>query len=508
MNKTISSALISVYHKDGLEQIIEQLKRLNITVYSTGGTQRHLEAHGVTVNRVEDLTGYPSILDGRVKTLHPKVFGGILAKREAAHQEQLENYEIPELDLVVVDLYPFEETVANTDDEGQIIEKIDIGGISLIRAAAKNYKDIVVVPSKDQYEELGRILKEQDGQSTLAERKALASESFKISSHYDTAIFNYFIGDESPVDSLKMSSNQSKTLRYGENPHQHAQFFGDLDAEFEKLNGKALSYNNLVDIDSAIDLMREFEQDLITFAILKHTNSCGLATRDTMLEAYEGALAGDPISAFGGILITNGTIDAATATAIDKQFYEVLIAQDFDADALDILKKKKNRVLLKRKAVAPQSSKVKTLLGGFIRQDADHKIETSDQLEVKTKKEPSSNEVNQLLFANKVAKHLKSNTIVLANNNQLLGMGCGQTSRVDACKQAIDKAIRLGFDLTGAVMASDAFFPFPDCVEIAHKAGITSVIQPGGSRNDQMSIDYCDENGLSMVYTGTRHFKH
>ena len=507
MNKTISSALISVYHKDGLEQIIEQIKRLNITVYSTGGTQKHLEKNGVTVNRVEDLTGYPSILDGRVKTLHPKVFGGILAKREPAHQDQLGQYDIPELDLVVVDLYPFEETVAETDDEGKIIEKIDIGGISLIRAAAKNYKDIVVVPSKEQYAELGRILSEQDGTSSLAERKSLAADAFKISSHYDTAIFNYFI-DGDIHDVIKISSNQSKTLRYGENPHQQAQYFGDLDAEFEKLNGKELSYNNLVDIDSAIDLMREFEQDDITFAILKHTNSCGLATRDTMLEAYQAALAGDPISAFGGILITNGVIDLATAEIIDQQFYEVLIAKDFDADALALLKKKKNRVLLKRNAMTPQKTKVKTLLGGYIRQNADLKIEHSADLEVKTKKAPSDHEQKQLLFANKLAKHLKSNTIVLANNNQLLGMGCGQTSRVDACKQAIDKAIRMGFSLEGAVMASDAFFPFPDCVEIAHKAGIKSVIQPGGSRNDQLSIDYCDEHDISMVYTGIRHFKH
>ena len=508
MNKTISSALISVYHKDGLEQIIEQIKRLNITVYSTGGTQKHLEKNGVTVNRVEDLTGYPSILDGRVKTLHPKVFGGILAKREPAHQDQLGQYDIPELDLVVVDLYPFEETVAETDDEGKIIEKIDIGGISLIRAAAKNYKDIVVVPSKEQYSELGRILSEQDGTCSLAERKSLAADAFKISSHYDTAIFNYFIEGDIHDDVIKISSNQSKTLRYGENPHQQAQYFGDLDEEFKKLNGKELSYNNLVDIDSAIDLMREFEQDDITFAILKHTNSCGLATRDTMLAAYQAALAGDPISAFGGILITNGVIDLATAETIDQQFYEVLIAKDFDADALALLKKKKNRVLLKRNAKTPQKTKVKTLLGGYIRQNADLKIEHSADLEVKTKKAPSDHEQKQLLFANKLAKHLKSNTIVLANNNQLLGMGCGQTSRVDACKQAIDKAIRMGFSLEGAVMASDAFFPFPDCVEIAHKAGIKSVIQPGGSRNDQLSIDYCDEHDISMVYTGIRHFKH
>jgi len=436
------------------------------------------------------------------------VFGGILAKREPAHQEQLEQYEIPELDLVLVDLYPFEETVAETNDESKIIEKIDIGGISLIRAAAKNYKDIVVVPSKDQYAELGRILSEQDGSSTLAERKSLASDAFKISSHYDTAIFKYFTNDDIQDDVLKISSNQSKTLRYGENPHQQAQYFGDLDAEFEKLNGKELSYNNLVDIDSAIDLMREFEGENITFAILKHTNSCGLATRDSMLEAYQAALAGDPISAFGGILITNGVIDLKTAEAIDQQFYEVLIAKNFEADALALLKKKKNRVLLKRNVMTPQKTKVKTLLGGYIRQNADLKIENSADLEVKTKKAPSDYEQEQLLFANRLAKHLKSNTIVLANNNQLLGMGCGQTSRVDACKQAIDKAIRMGFSLEGAVMASDAFFPFPDCVEIAHKAGIKSVIQPGGSRNDQLSIDYCDEHDISMVYTGIRHFKH
>ncbi len=507
MDKKIKSALISVFHKDGLDSIIDHIKRLDIKVYSTGGTQSLLERHGVSVHRVEDLTGYPSILDGRVKTLHPKVFGGILAKREPDHQQQLEIYEIPELDLVVVDLYPFEATVASTNEESQIIEKIDIGGISLIRAAAKNYKDIVVVPSKDQYATLEHILSQQDGSTSLSDRKKLAAHAFNISSHYDTAIFNYFNKDIEEA-SLKISASQSKELRYGENPHQKAQYFGDLGSEFDKLNGKELSYNNLVDIDSAIDLMREFESEKVTFAILKHTNSCGIATRPTVAEAYHAALAGDPISAFGGILITNGVVDLETATAIDKQFYEVLIAQDFSADAQALLSKKKNRVLLKRKNIKAAGSKIKSLLGGYIKQDADIIIENNDDLQVKTTVAPTGQQIQQLLFANKVAKHLKSNTIVLVNNNQLLGMGCGQTSRVDACKQAIDKAIRMGFALEGAVMASDAFFPFPDCVEIAHKAGIKSVIQPGGSRNDQLSIDYCDQNGLSMVYTGRRHFKH
>ncbi|MCL4116270.1 UNVERIFIED_CONTAM: hypothetical protein GTU68_057074 [Idotea baltica] len=495
MNKRIESALISVYDKDGLDSIIPLLIEQNITVYSTGGTQALLEKHGMKVEAVEDLTGYPSILDGRVKTLHPKVFGGILARRESGHQEQLAKFEIPELDLVVVDLYPFEDTVAGTDDEAAIIEKIDIGGISLIRAAAKNFKDVVTIPSKDQYQDLYKILSAQGGESSLQDRKTLALKAFQVSSHYDTAIFNYFNQDQ-------------EELRYGENPHQKASFYGKLEDEFDKLSGKALSYNNLVDIDSAIDLMREFANDKITFAILKHTNSCGIATRDTVFGAYQAALAGDPVSAFGGILICNAPIDLATAEAINKQFYEVLIAPDFDQDAYDLLSKKKKRVLLKRLNDSGQSRKIKTLLGGVIVQEADLTMETKDAFTPVTKLTPSDIELDQLVFANKVVKHLKSNVIVLAKDNQLIGMGCGQTSRVDACKQAIDKAKRMGFEVEGAVMASDAFFPFPDCVEIAHGEGVKCVIQPGGSINDKLSIEFCDANSMAMVTTGIRHFKH
>lgn len=508
MNKKITSALISVYHKDGLDDIIPLLKQHHIKVYSTGGTQTLLESHGMSVHAVEDLTSYPSILDGRVKTLHPKVFGGILAKREDDHQAQLEKYDIPELDLVVVDLYPFEDTVASTDDESQIIEKIDIGGISLIRAAAKNYKDVVVIPSKDQYQDLHQLLSEQAGESTLDQRKRLAAEAFQISSHYDTAIFSYFNEEVKDESQLKLSISPQEILRYGENPHQAASFYGDLSAEFEKLGGKALSYNNLVDVDSAIDLMREFDGQATTFAILKHTNSCGIATRATPHEAYLAALAGDPVSAFGGILICNSEIDLKTAEEIDKQFYEVLIAPSFSHDAQEMLSKKKKRILLKRTADMGQRKKIKTLLGGIIVQDADLKMEHEDDLTVVTNRAPSSAETDQLLFANKVVKHLKSNVIVLAKDNQLIGMGCGQTSRVDACKQAIDKAKRMGFDVEGCVMASDAFFPFPDCVEIAHGEGVMAVIQPGGSINDKLSVAFCDQHDMAMVTTGVRHFKH
>ncbi len=509
MTKKIKSALISVFHKDGLDDILPLLTKHDIKVYSTGGTQKLLEKAGVTVHTVEGLTSYPSILDGRVKTLHPKVFGGILAKREADHQDQLAKYDIPELDLVVVDLYPFEETLKNTDDESTIIEKIDIGGISLIRAAAKNYKDVVVIGSKDQYTDLRQILEEQEATTDEVQRKRLAMKAFQVSSHYDTHIFNYFNAPYGDKEQLKVSLGHRNELRYGENPHQSASYYGDLAKEFEILNGKALSYNNLVDIDSAIEIIREFrDQEGVTFGILKHTNTCGIATRPTVLEAYKAALAGDPVSAFGGILITNKKIDLATAQEIDQQFYEVLIASDFDMDALDMLKKKKNRRLLKRTADEAPTVKIKTLLGGVIAQDADQKVETIDDLKVITKVAPTATELDQLLFANKIVKHLKSNTIVLVKDNQLIGMGCGQTSRVDACKQAIDKAKRMGFDVKGAVMASDAFFPFPDCVEIAHKDGVTSVIQPGGSIKDNLSIEFCDKHGLSMVMTGTRHFKH
>ena len=507
MTKKIQSALISVFYKDGLEPILKELDRLGVRIYSTGGTQRFIEQLGVKVEAVEDLTSYPSILDGRVKTLHPKVFGGILARREEAHLQQLQQYDIPELDLVIVDLYPFEETLANTTDESAIIEKIDIGGISLIRAAAKNYRDVVVVPSKDEYEMLLGLLQEKDGATALADRQELARRAFKVSSHYDTAIYGYF-AEEAEDLSFKRSEHRHQVLRYGENPHQQGVFHGDLSDMFEKLNGKALSYNNLVDVDAAVGLMREFRNDDPTFAILKHTNACGVATRSTVLQAWTDALAADNISAFGGILICNGEIDLATAEEINKLFYEVLIAPSFSADALTLLMKKKKRILLKIKDYAIQSRSFKSLLNGVIEQDTDFRMETTEDLEQMTKKAPTEQEVEDLLFANKCVKHLKSNTIVLARGHQLLSMGCGQTSRVDALKQAIDKAGRFGFDLKGAVMASDAFFPFPDCVEIAHEVGITAVIQPGGSIKDQDSVDFCDRHDMAMVKTGIRHFKH
>ena len=505
----IKSALISVFDKNGLESIVPLLIEKGIIVYSTGGTYDHLVKLGMNPEKVEEITGYPSILDGRVKTLHPKVFGGILARREDDHLSQLDKYEIPAIDLVLVDLYPFEETLKNTNDESAIIEKIDIGGISLIRAAAKNYKDVLIVPSKDQYSNLYTILSENDGISTLEDRKLMANAAFQISSHYDTAIYDYF--NESLKESdlvFKKSVSDFMALRYGENPHQTAVYFGQLDEVFNKLSGKDLSFNNLVDIDAAIQIMSEFENEGPSFAILKHTNACGVATRSNVLEAWKAALAGDPISAFGGILISNTQIDLATAEEINKLFYEVLIAPGFDDDAFDLLSKKKKRVLLKLNSYFRQDKQYKSLLNGLIQQDMDKKIENEGDLQHCTELKPDADQINDLLFANKCAKHLKSNTIVLAKGNQLLGMGCGQTSRIDACHQAIEKAIKMGFDLEGAVMASDAFFPFPDCVEIAHKAGIKAVIQPGGSINDQLSIDYCNENGLAMVLSSTRHFKH
>lgn len=506
-SKKINSALISVFYKDGLEPIIKELGRLGVVIYSTGGTQRFIESQGVKVEAVEDLTTYPSILDGRVKTLHPKVFGGILARREVDHLQQLQQYEIPEIDLVIVDLYPFEETVANTDEEAAIIEKIDIGGISLIRAAAKNYRDVVVASSKDDYGFLLSLLQEKNGHTDLADRRELARRAFNVSSHYDTAIFHYF-NEEGTDLNFKHSILKAKELRYGENPHQSGVFFGDLDEIFDTLNGKALSYNNLVDIDGAVSIISEFQDADPTFAILKHTNSCGVATRSTILEAWQAALAGDNISAFGGILIANRPIDLQTAKEIDKIFYEVLIAPEYEADALELLRKKKKRILLRIKDYSVRNTLFKSLLNGVIQQDNDLKTEEKSDLKVVTKKAPSGEEIEDLLFANKCVKHLKSNTIVLAKGQQLIGMGCGQTSRVDALKQAIIKARHFGFDLEGAVMASDAFFPFPDCVEIAHEAGIRAVIQPGGSIKDQDSIDFCDKNGMSMVMTGTRHFKH
>jgi phosphoribosylaminoimidazolecarboxamide formyltransferase/IMP cyclohydrolase len=514
--KKIKSALISVFHKDGIEPIVRELDALGVHIYSTGGTQKAIEAMGIEVIPVESATSYPSILDGRVKTLHPKVFGGILARREEGHLAELAQYDIPELDLVIVDLYPFEKTVAETTDESTIIEKIDIGGISLIRAAAKNYKDVVVVPSQAEYAMILDLIKTKQGHTDLADRKELARRSFQISSHYDTAIFNYFdtdnlakeTGDESKTYTFKQSISDATVLRYGENPHQQGIFFGKFDEVFETLGGKKVSYNNLVDIDAAVELMAEFQNEDPTFAILKHTNPCGVATRYSLLEAWHAALEADNVSAFGGILICNTSIDLSTAEEINKLFYEVLIAPDFSPEALELLSKKKKRVLLKINNFNVKKTIFKTLLNGVVQQDGDLKTEIASDLTVATVKAPTESEVIDLLFAAKCCKHLKSNTIVLARENQLLGMGCGQTSRVDALRQAIAKAKDFGFDLKGAAMASDAFFPFPDCVEIAKEAGITAVIQPGGSIKDNLSVDFCNENDLAMVMTGTRPFKH
>lgn len=508
MEKTIKSALISVFHKDGLDQIIPLLNKHNIHVYSTGGTYNFLDNKVNTLEKVETLTGYPSILGGRVKTLHPAVFGGILAKRSDDHIAQIEEYKIPPIDLVIVDLYPFEQTVASSKDESEIIEKIDIGGISLIRAAAKNFTDVTVVPSQNQYQDIVQVLTNDAPTISLKQRKELAAKAFDISSHYDTAIFNYLNEDLLTDKPLKISMAKGAKLRYGENPHQQGIYFGEMESMFEKKGGKELSFNNLVDVDAAVGLMAEFENESITFAILKHTNPCGLATRSTVLEAWKDALAGDPISAFGGVLICNKEIDLATAEEINKIFYEVLIAPSFQPEAYELLSSKKKRILMVIKHFQRRPQTVKTILNGIILQDTDTKIESTEQFRSVTNLEPNDQQSKDLIFANKIAKHLKSNTIVLTRNNQLLGMGCGQTSRVDACKQAIDKAERMGFQLDGAVMASDAFFPFPDCVELGHKAGIKAVVQPGGSIKDQASIDYCNQNSLAMVFTGTRHFKH
>ena len=505
--RKIKSALISVFHKDGLDEIINLLDQYDVTIYSTGGTQKFIESLGVEVDRVEDLTSYPSILDGRVKTLHPKVFGGILARRDEDHLGQLAKYDMPEIDLVIVDLYPFEDTVKSTDDEEAIIEKIDIGGIALIRGAAKNFNDVVIVPSKNEYPMIQKILAEQNAESTLADRKELARRAFKVSSHYDTAIFNYFDRDSDDV-SFKHSLIDSQVLRYGENPHQQGIFFGELDTMFEKISGKELSFNNLVDVDAAVNVMSEFEDSDPTFAVLKHTNTCGIATRSTVLEAWHAALAGDPVSAFGGILISNTTVDLATAEEINKLFYEVVIAPEFDQDAINLLTKKKKRVLMKINRWHVNNKSFKSILNGVIQQDTDKSMESSDKMECVTDAQATPQQLSDLEFANKCVKHLKSNTIVLVKNNQLLGMGCGQTSRVDALRQAISKATAFGFDLEGCVMASDAFFPFPDCVEIAHDAGTAAVVQPGGSIKDNLSVDYCNSKRMPMLMTGIRHFKH
>lgn len=502
----IKNALISVYYKDNLEPIIRELNRLNVKIYSTGGTETFIRNLGVEVIPVEDLTSYPSILGGRVKTLHPKIFGGILNRREhEGDRQQISEYEIPEIDLVIVDLYPFEETVASGALEDEIVEKIDIGGISLIRAAAKNFKDVLILASKNDYAELENILKTQNGETILEQRKAFARKAFHISSHYDSAIFNYF-NQEEPLSIFKQSIEPAQTLRYGENPHQKGIFYGDLNQLFDKLGGKELSYNNLVDVDAAVALIDEFEEP--TVAILKHTNACGIASRKTVLQAWIDALACDPVSAFGGVIITNLEVDVATATEISKLFFEVLIAPSYSEEAVSILTSKKNRIILRRKPVELPSKLFKTLLNGVIEQDKDLVIEGPEQMQSVTNKIPTKEELKDLFFANKIVKHTKSNTIVFAKNNQLLASGVGQTSRVDALKQAIVKAESFGFDLKGSVMASDAFFPFPDCVEIAADAGITAVLQPGGSIKDQDSILMANQKNIAMVTTGIRHFKH
>ncbi len=492
----IKSALISVFHKTGLDRIVEKLRQDGVTIYSTGGTYSFLEERGIPAEKIEDLTGYPSILGGRVKTLHPKVFGGILGRHDlSADVAEMEHHRIPPIDLVIVDLYPFEETLKSGGNHKDIIEKIDVGGISLIRAAAKNFEHVLVIPSQKQYSVLEDILLNHKGISTLELRKQMAAESFLISSKYDELISNY------------LSGNQNITsLRYGENPHQKAEFIGKMDEVFEKLQGKELSFNNLVDIDAALELIKEF--DKTAFCIIKHTNPCGAATAPDILEAWMKALAGDPVSAYGGILASNRTVDSLTAVEIDKIFFEVLVAPDFSAEALEILMRKKNRIILKLKSYSSPERLEKTILNGRLIQDRDAHIETEADLKFVTDSKPSKNQVDDMLFANKIVKHAKSNTIVLAKDNQLIGIGVGQTSRIDALKQASDKAKRFNFETKGAVMASDAFFPFPDCVEMAHEAGIEAVIQPGGSMRDQESIDYCNAHSMPMVITGYRHFKH
>ena len=492
----IKKALVSVYHKEHLESVIRELASLDVELITTGGTQNFIELLGEDVTTVEGLTSYPSILGGRVKTLHPKIFGGILGRRNNADDvNQMSEYQIPELDLVIVDLYPFEETVLSGANEEDVIEKIDIGGVSLIRAAAKNFKDVLVIASKDDYDYLLKILQEQKGESSLEDRKKMAIHAFKVTSHYDLAIWNYFSG-------VKTVNH----LRYGENPHQKGSFYGDLDKAFDKLNGKELSYNNLLDIDAAINLMAEFKDP--AFAILKHNNSCGLAVRKDIKHAWKDALAGDPVSAFGGVLICNGTINSDAANEINSLFFEVLIAPEFAEDAIELLKQKKNRIILKQKQFELPEVLARTAINGILEEDRDSSTETIQDMKTVTEKSPTEDELTDMEFANKIVKHSKSNCIVLAKNKQLIASGVGQTSRVDALEQAIQKAKKFGFDLNGAVMASDAFFPFPDCVQIAADAGITAIIQPGGSVKDQDSIDCCNKNKVAMVTTGKRHFKH
>ncbi|MDP7244421.1 MAG: bifunctional phosphoribosylaminoimidazolecarboxamide formyltransferase/IMP cyclohydrolase [Flavobacteriales bacterium] len=503
-NKIIKNALISVFHKDGLDKIAQKLSQLGVRIFSTGGTQKFIEDKGLSVKKVEDLTSYPSILSGRVKTLHPKVFGGILARREEKNDQlQLAEYDIPEFDLVIVDLYPFEKTIVSTTDKQDIIEKIDIGGISLIRAAAKNYKDVVIVSEMSQYDELLEIL-EQGKSTTLAQRKKFAAAAFNISSHYDTAIFNYF--NENNDDVFKQSIRQKKELCYGENPHQKGIFFGKIDDFFEQKNGKELSYNNLLDVDAAVKLIGEFNE--CTFAVLKHNNACGVATKEKLIDAWKEALAADSVSAFGGVLITNREVDEETANEISKLFFEVIIAPAYNKDAMQILCQKKNRIVLVQKEITLPNIQFRTALNGALYQEKDVKTDSVSEMKTVTNIAPTNEQISDLEFASKVCKHSRSNTIVFAKNKQLLASGLGQTSRVDALKQAVEKAKNFGFDLNGAVMASDAFFPFSDCVELANNAGIKAIIQPGGSIKDQLSIDYCNVNNMSMVMTGARHFKH
>lgn len=504
--RKIKNALVSVFHKEGLDEIILALNTLDVKLYSTGGTFDYIESLGVKANQVEDLTSYPSILGGRVKTLHPKVFGGILARRELQTDlDQLTHYEIPEFDLVIVDLYPFEKTVASGASEQDIIEKIDIGGISLIRAAAKNFKDVIIIASQNNYPDLNKLLEEKKGISSLDDRKYFATQAFAVSSYYDSKIYNWF-SSSNEEKQLRIVEEKVKTLRYGENPHQKGYFYGDLDQVVEILAGKELSYNNLLDVDAAIRLIADFDEP--TFAILKHNNTCGIASSPKLVEAWKAALAGDPISAFGGVLITNRPIDVETAQEIDKLFYEVLISPDFEVTALDFLRRKGTRIILKLKMQKFDHLQVRTTLNGFLVQNTDNHTESKENMRVVTMVSPSDTEFNDLVFANKIVKHTKSNAMVIVKNQQLIASGVGETSRVDAFKQAIEKASNFNKDIKGAVLASDAFFPFADNVELAHSVGINSIVQPGGSKKDQDSIDFCNNHGMAMCFTGTRHFKH
>jgi phosphoribosylaminoimidazolecarboxamide formyltransferase/IMP cyclohydrolase len=504
--KKIKSALISVFYKDGLAEIVEKLNKLNVKIYSTGGTYEFIKQTGIEVESVENLTSYPSIFGGRVKTLHPKVFGGILFRRNNAKDiEDQTKYEVPSIDLVIVDLYPFEETLKQNATEDELIEKIDIGGISLIRAAAKNFNDVVIISNRNQYDQLKKILDEQQGATTIDERKYFAAEAFNVSSHYDTEIFKYF-NTQQNINVFKQSIEQVNHLRYGENPHQTASFFGNLNEVFSQLHGKEISYNNLLDIDSAINLINEFDEP--TFAILKHNNACGCASHNDTTEAWKLALQADPVSAFGGVIITNRTVNEKCAEEINKLFFEIIIAPDFTSDALNILKSKKNRIVLQQKQFNFPQKQFRTILNGIVQQDRDNCVGGIGEINFMTNKKPDEEQIRDLIFANKLVKHSKSNAIVLAKNRMLLASGIGQTSRVDSLKQAIEKAKNFELSLTDAVMASDAFFPFADCVQIAHEAGITAVIQPGGSVRDNDSVDYCNKNDMAMISTGIRHFRH